>query len=125
MNQEPTTVNELCRKFGGYVEVSRKKKGRNKGYKIKYAWEWSDYRAFRRELARLFPVEMGRVECDEIVSMLREFVDCGINVTSMVASSRNDIIAIKQRYGMSNADIRPYLKAVLKTASQCVTEKTN
>lgn len=107
----PMTVNRLRYRYGSYVEVSRKKKGAKKaGYKITYAWRWSDYKGYMNELRELFPAEYGLMLCEDAYELLceDEWWNTPYYRDQHLAAFKREISEYRRQYGIPRERLTKY-----------------
>lgn len=96
--------------FGGYVEVSRKKKGTDKSYKVKYEWRWSDRKGYCEALRRTNPTEYGLMLCREELGGMNcdKWWDTPSYRRTAIKDYRGRIAAIRKEYGLSYESVKEF-----------------
>lgn len=96
--------------YGEYVEVSRKKKGAGKGYKVKYGWRWNDRKGYCDALRANDPTEYGlmmcRVEFDIMVN--DKWWDTPDYRKIALKEYRGRIAAIRKEYELSYDSVKRF-----------------
>lgn len=96
--------------YGGYVAVSRHKKGAGKGYKTEYEWRWTDRKGYCEALQRNSPVEYGlmlcRIEHNGITD--DKWWDTPSYRKIAIKDYRSRIAAIRKKYGLSYDSVKKF-----------------